>query len=460
LIGALALAGAAYGQVPSSNDTSDTASGNTGMGSGALGGPSPASLTGKFNTASGYQALFSNTTGSANTADGYEALHSNTGGFENTASGPQALYSNTTGSQNTADGYAALYSNTTGSYNTASGASALIVNTTGADNSAFGFSALTANTTGNANTATGHSALYHNTSGAQNTADGVFALLDNTAGTNNTAAGFSALSFNTTGLQNAAFGTFALYSNVTGTNNTAAGYEALFKNKGGTQNTALRVEALYSNAGSYSTAVGYQALHHHTSGAYNGALGWKSGFAVTTGSNTIDIDNQGQAGDSDTIRIGTQGTQTNTSIAGIYNNTAVSGLVVVVDSTGQLGVAQASSERFKTAIVPMGSNTAKLAQLRPVTFKYKTDPQSTLRYGLIAEEVAKVYPELVIRNESGRIDGVRYDELAPMLLNEVQQQQRKVAVQSDTIASMQHQLTEIHAALLKVQTKDELVAQR
>ena len=146
---------------------------------------------------------------------------------------------------------------------------------------------------------------------------------------------------------------------------------------------------------------------------------------------------------------------------------------VVVNSKGQLGVV-VSSERFKTAIEPMASGTAKLQQLRPVTFKLKTDPDGTIQYGLIAEEVAKVYPELVVRDSQGRIDGVRYDELAPMLLNEVQKQQKivatqaakiaaedlRAAVQDAKIASLEQQLADIQAALIKIQSKDQLVAQR
>jgi hypothetical protein len=125
---------------------------------------------------------------------------------------------------------------------------------------------------------------------------------------------------------------------------------------------------------------------------------------------------------------------------------------VVVGSNGELG-AVSSSERFKTAIAPMGSSTAKLQQLRPVTFHYKTDFKGTLRYGLLAEEVAKVYPELVVRDEKGRIDGIRYDELAPMLLNEVQRQ-------ASEIRDLQQQMAVIRAAVVKLQPKDERVAQR
>jgi hypothetical protein len=148
----------------------------------------------------------------------------------------------------------------------------------------------------------------------------------------------------------------------------------------------------------------------------------------------------------------------------------------MINSNGRLGVV-ASSERFKTAIAPMGSNTAKLERLRPVTFHLKTDPKGALQYGLIAEEVAKVYPELVIRDDKGQIDGVRYDELAPMLLNEMQQQLRKAEAQASVIESQAAQLRDVQqqvaevkdlkqqvavlsAALQKLQDKDELVAQR
>jgi hypothetical protein len=185
------------------------------------------------------------------------------------------------------------------------------------------------------------------------------------------------------------------------------------------------------------------------------------------------------AGESGTIRLGTTPTHTAAYIAGIYHN-SLSGLPVVVTSTGQLGVEGKSSERFKTAIAPMGSDTAKLGQLRPVSFRLKSDATSTRQYGLIAEEVAKVYPELVIRDETGRIDGVRYDELAPMLLNEVQKQQSTVQTLSEQNAAQAAEIRDLkqqqmqfatqsevndlkqqlQAALLKVHAQDELVVQR
>jgi len=193
------------------------------------------------------------------------------------------------------------------------------------------------------------------------------------------------------------------------------------------------------------------ALYGNTTGGANTALGFKAGFNLTTGNNNVDIANQGAAGDANTIKIGTQGTQQTAYIAGIYN-VPLSGSAVVVTSTGQLGVSSVSSARFKTAIVPMGADTVKLARLRPVSFRLKSDSTGTRQYGLIAEEVAKVYPELVIRNEKGRIDGVRYDELAPMLLNEVQ---RRNAAQDAQIRDLKQQVAELRAALQSLHAKDE-----
>jgi hypothetical protein len=205
-------------------------------------------------------------------------------------------------------------------------------------------------------------------------------------------------------------------------------------------------------------------------------LGYQAGFNAT-GSYNIEIGTVGVSTDANTIRIGNPGVysvsnqtvQTATYIAGIYNATGLTGLSVSVTPEGQL-FAVASSERYKTDIAPMGADTAKLRQLRPVTFHYKTDTQRTLHYGLIAEEVAQVYPELVVRDHNGRIDGVRYDELASMLLNEVQKQQATIATQSAKIVSLgqqaakinslEQQLAEMHAVLAEIQAKDRLVAQR
>jgi Chaperone of endosialidase len=336
--------------------------------------------------------------------------------------------------------------------NTAIGTDALLnlISSANSDaNTAAGYRALYSNTTGNINTAFGAFALFSNTIGRANTVSGWGALYFNTIGSYNTVSGVNALYSNTTGGNNSASGTFALFSNTSGSNNTASGYNALNGNYVATQ--------IYAT-GSNNTGIGAYALYSYSTGNNNIAAGYQAGYNLTTGSNNIDIGNVGAAGESNTIRIGTKGTQKATVIAGIYG-TSVRGADVVVSSTGRLGV-RVSSEHYKTAIAPMGANSSKLQQLQPVTFHLKTDPRGALQYGLIAEEVAKVYPELVIRNESGRIDGVRYDELAPMLLNEVQQEQLKIATQAAQLRDVQQQLAMLQAALTTLQAKEELVANR
>jgi hypothetical protein len=368
-------------------------------------------------------------------------------GSSNTASGAQALQDNSTGNNNTASGVYALHDNTTGNYNTASGYQAL--------NGAYP-------ATGSDNTGTGMNALYSYSTGSKNTASGVNALYSNSTGSGNDADGYGALYENTTGDYNTAVGYETLYSNTTGTENNGAGYATLEANTTGSYNNAMGVKALFENiTGSQNSAVGYGALYSNTDGNYNVGLGYFAGFNLTTGSNNIDINNRGVAGESGVIRIGIQGTQSAAYVAGIYG-TSVTGSAVYVTPNGQLGVL-ASSERFKTAITPMGSNSEKLQQLRPVTFHLKTDPEGAVSYGLIAEEVAKVYPELVIRDQNGRIDGVRYEELAPMLLNEVQKitaQIEKNAAQAAEIRELKQQMADMHAALLKLEAKDERIAQR
>jgi hypothetical protein len=463
LIGGLALAGAAFAQVPATNDTSTTdGKFNTGMGTGALGGPNPQALTGTENTASGYQALYENESGSSNTASGYGALASNTRGNSNTASGWGALTFNTTGNNNTASGTIALFFNTTGSENTASG-----------------FHALFSNTTGNYNTAAGNEALVNNTTASNNTAFGYESLDENTTGSNNTASGSDALFNNTTGNYNTASGYEALYSNTTADYNTASGYGALYNNNGHS-NTASGYEALESNtSGIQNTATGVHALAFNTTGSNNIAEGWRSGYNLTTGSYNIDIGSPGVAAESGVIRIGTitgtTSTQSATYVAGIYGvKTATAGTAVFIDSSGQLGTVS-SSIRYKEDVQPIASASERLLQLRPVRFRYKkadASGEKPIQYGLIAEEVAEVYPELVVRDATtGRIDAVRYDELAPMLLNEIQQQHAQMAEKFDAQASanaaqaaeirdLKQQMTEMHAVLVRLQAKDEFVAQR
>ena len=319
--------------------------------------------------------------------------------------------------------------------NSAFGYQALLPNSTGHANTAVGAFSLLWNTTGSGNVATGAAALAYNTSGSQDVAIGDWALGSNSAGNNNTAVGSDAL-YSCTADDNTAGGVNALTNDTTGANNTAFGYYALLANTTGKGNEALGVKALLSNTtGIRNLAMGSNALYGNVSGSYNVAMGFNAGYYQATGNDNIYIANQGVADESQTLRLGAQGTAgtqgsgiLSAYVAGVATS-QVTGSAVYVTPSGQLGVL-ASSERFKTDVESMGAASEKLARLRPVTFKLKSDLHRTQQYGLIAEEVAKVYPELVIRGANGRIDGVRYEELVPMLLNGAQHQQAQLAARA------------------------------
>jgi hypothetical protein len=223
---------------------------------------------------------------------------------------------------------------------------------------------------------------------------------------------------------------------------------------------------MYANtSGTYNTAVGSDALNKNTTGSYNVAIGEYAGSSITTGSYNIDIGHTGVTGETNTIHIGTANKQTEAYIAGIVNSHII-GTPVFVTASGQLGVLP-SSERYKTAIQSMDEQGSKLGQLRPVTFHLKSDLHGAQQYGLIAEEVDKVYPDLVIRNEAGQIEGVRYDELAPILLREVQQQQHTLAAQAGELRELKQQFAEIaetnrqmQVVLLTLQGKASEVAKQ
>ena len=294
-----------------------------------------------------------------------------------------------------------------------------------------------------------------NTSGSYNTAIGDAALYSNTNGYYNTANGYSALLLNTTGNNNLANGAYALYYNTNGSGNTANGYHALFMNAGGSDNTANGRAALYNNnSGTQNTADGVQALNDNTSGTNNVALGYQAGYNIT-GDNNINIGNNGVGGEGNTIRIGTPGTQTFTYIAGI-SGTPVGGSPVTVLPSGQIGVAP-SSRRFKQDIQSMSEASSVLLALRPVTFKYKPniDPNGTPQFGLVAEDVAKVDPDLVTRDGKGQIFTVRYEAINAMLLNEflkehrkVEEQNRKVDQQTTEIQSLKQRLEALEKIIL------------
>ncbi len=347
------------------------------------------------------------------------------GGYDgdNTAEGTDALFSLTTGPDNTAIGFDALYSNTTGDSNTATGSIALSTNTTGVRNTADGFAALNSNTTGERNTATGRAALTFNTTGNNNTADGHDALFSNT-----------------TAIRNTATGSFALFSNTTGPNNTALGYFALFSNTTGNSNTAS----------------GYDALLNNTTGIGNIALGNFAGSNLTTGDNNIDVGNVGIAGESNTIRIGTVGTQTATYMAGIVGKTAPMGTPVFINANGQLGTTL-SSARFKDEIRRMDKASEAILALKPVTFHYKKefDPEGIPQFGLVAEEVEKINPALITRDPEGKPYTVRYEAINAMLLNEFLKEHRKVEQQE---ASITQQRQDFEAAIAQQQKEIKTLA--
>ena len=405
------------------------------------------------NTAEGDSALLSLTTGSGNTAIGFEALFSNTTGIDNTAEGNNALLSNTIGSVNTATGQQALQLNTTGSGNTATGVSALEGNTTGSNNTANGGYALFFNTTGHENTATGLDALTHNTIGFNNTASGFETLAFNTTGSFNTGSGYQALFNNTTGDNNTATGSSALAGSLddgsTGSNNTADGAGALSSITTGNNNSASGFNALLNNTtGSSNTANGNSALLNNTTGNSNIALGDSAGINLTTGKNNIDIGNKGVAGESNIIRVGKKGTQTATYVAGISGTTVAGGVGVLIDTNGRLGTVT-SSARFKEAIESMDKASEAILSLQPVTFRYKheLDPTGIPQFGLVAEQVERVNPDLVARDEEGEPYTVRYEAVNAMLLNEFLKEHRKVKSLEKAMAEQQKENETIRAIL-------------
>jgi hypothetical protein len=433
-------------------------------------GPKPVS-----NTADGQNALLSITTGIHNTAIGFDSLLSNSAGNFNTAVGSASLLSNVGGSldapngippgaENTATGAAALLSNTIGSQNTANGAFALFSNTEANANTATGDKSLFLNTTGDANTATGADALFSNTEGSANTGTGVKALSSNTEGDANTASGANALRNNITGSFNTASGQNALNNNIDGDDNTAVGQGALFNNISGGANIAVGEAALSQNsAGNFNTAVGNAALANAT-GSGNIAIGFQAGAFVGSSGSVIAIGSPGDDVDNSCFIGNIRDVQTQNADA----------IQVVIDSAGQLGTVS-SSARFKKEIKPMDNASEAILALKPVTFQYKGDKTGTPQFGLIAEEVAKVNPNLTVRDKSGEIYTVRYDAVNAMLLNEflkehqkVEDQDRKLKEQQAIIAQLskdlqttqaqqQKKIEGLAASLQKVSTQLEIM---
>ncbi len=349
----------------------------------------------------------------------------------NTAEGQNALLSLTSGTFNTAVGFLSLRNDTTGQFNTAVGAGALFANI-GDPTSAAGVE----------NTATGAGALLSNTTGFANTANGAFDLLANSTGSFNTATGVDALRSNTTGNSNTAIGVDALMNNIAGTNNTADGVSALSSNTMGGGNVAVGTGALFSNDfGNTNTAVGDSALANNLV-SNNTAIGADAGFFATTGTGNVYIGAQ---------MTGVGGESNHTYIRNI-NNTPVSGNgtdAVTVDlSTGLLGHAS-SSRRYKEDIKPMDNVSEALYGLHPVTFRYNKDIDRTqsIVFGLIAEEVAEVNPDLVARNSQGETESVHYEMVNAMLLNEFLKARRQIDAQQKQIDALTAGLQKVSAQL-------------
>ena len=326
--------------------------------------------------------------------------------------------------------------------NTAEGDNALFSLTTGTNNTAIGFAALGRDTTGDFNTAEGFGALLFNTTGSLNTATGVNALVSNTTGTSNTANGVNTLVRNTTGFQNVATGVQALFSNTTGFHNMAAGFQALFSNTTGNHNTADGDNALVHNTtGILNTAIGGHALDQNVNGSSNVGLGFQAGLNITGSGNVCIGENiLGLGGESNVTRI-----------RNIGSTAQANGIFVTVGAGGKLGF-QVSSRRYKDDIKPMDKASEALFALKPVSFRYKKeiDPARSPDFGLIAEDVATVNPDLVARDEEGKIVTVRYQAVNAMLLNEFLKEHRTVQELKQQIAALTATVEQQTAQIRKV----------
>lgn len=317
--------------------------------------------------------------------------------------------------------------------------------TTGSENCAFGKNALTALTSGSYNTAIGSGTLVGITDGTNNTAVGCYSLNSALTGnaSYNTAVGFGTLRVST-GYANSAFGYNALTTHTTGGENTAIGYQALRYITNGSSCTAVGYNVFENATNTYNTGLGANAGNPLTTGQFNTLLGSRTGATLTTGSNNVligDSADVGAAGTANSIIIG-QGVASTASnqirIGGLAHTTcfirgirgiatgALDAVNVLVDSNGQLGTIS-SSQRFKENIADIGDLSSKLYGLRPVTFNYKADTSKKLTYGLIAEEVLEVLPDIVVRGLDGEIETVQYHLLVPLMLDLLIKQGRRIA---------------------------------
>ena len=294
---------------------------------------------------------------------------------------------------------------------------------------------------------------------------GAFALQVNTIGEQNTAIGDLALTNNDStgaGLANAntAVGAGALFSNTDGDSNNAVGYNSLGANETGISNQAMGFSALSSNVdGAANVAIGDSAALSNVSGSFNTVIGSLAGQDLTNGGDNIYIGataGSGVTGEDGTIRIGDPKFISTCYIAGISGQTASGGVAVFIDANGKLGTVT-SSARFKDDIKPMDKASEALLALKPVTFHYKKeiDPTRTSQFGLVAEEVAKVDPDLVVRDKEGKPYTVRYEAVNAMLLNEFLKEHHQVQDLKEIVAGQQKQIEELTAGLQKVSAQVE-----
>ena len=316
------------------------------------------------------------------------------------------------------------------------------------------------------NTAEGQKALFGLTNGQGNTAVGWFSLWGLTGGNFNTATGAGTLLLNTAD-ENTAFGAAALLNNSSGGSNTAIGTSALSSNTNGGLNEAMGVNALASNdSGFYNIAIGDDTLSHNISGSHNIIVGgFSAGFNIVAGSNNIyigpGVSANGPFDESDTIRINDSapaagGSSSQVFFAGISGSTV--GAVnapVLINPNGQLGTG-VSSARFKKDIDPMGTTSEAILSLAPVTFHYKGDTTNIPQFGLIAEEVEKVSPDLVVRDKEGKPYSVRYDQVNAMLLNEFLKEHKTVQELKNEVAELTAMVREQAAQIQKVSARVEL----
>ena len=268
--------------------------------------------------------------------------------------------------------------------------------------------------------------------GSGNTAIGAYALFQDTDGFSNTTIGINSMYYNTSGRLNTAIGNGALYSNTTASYDTALGYAALQNN----------------TTGEHNTASGQYALSSNTTGTGNTAIGSFAGTNLTAGDHNLYLANDGAASESGTIRVGSGVIHTRAFIAAVRGVTTGSAdaVPVVIDSNGQLGTTS-SSVRYKDEIEDMSEASSGLLKLRPVTFRYKSQAQGGRQFGLIAEEVEEILPELVVHNAAGEVETVLYHQMPAMLLNELQKQQRTIEQQAEANARQDAQIGELLGAL-------------